>query len=621
MEDISRLDNERFSVQGAPSLEDESFVKRVRRWFHEARQARDAWFEDEQLDHRFYHGHQWSASDIKAMEESGRVPLVINRIAPVVNMVAGYERSNRNRIKFLPVDTVADPLKAELLSEVVRIVQEQSDCDYQRSAAFTDAVIGGRGYLEVVLDTTLDPRGEIRIEHIPPEEILVDPTSRRYDLSDARYIIRTQQMTMDSILEAFPEKADEILEMAQQALASLNSGKDFTALEDTHAAQNEWYEQIWQRAFDPENNTWEVWEVWYKQTERIQKYEAFNPETGQWEPIRDDKSLAALLTTMPDLDYRPSEVYAPRFYQAFIVGTTVLLHRPSPHVYQGYPYVGFFGIRDRITGRWYGIVRNMRDPQMETNKRRAQILHIINRAAKYGWKGPVGSFVDKEKWEDEASKPGVVLEYRIGPNEPPPEEIKPSTVPVAFIELEKMSIADLRDTSGVNVEMLALSNRELAGVTVSQRIRQGLTILQNLFDNARRSTKALGRILLAFIQQYYSDGRIMLINGREGPQMVQMSQQITAGKYDIVVEEAPWSPNKRMETFTLLQQLIPVMMQLGLPVPPTVLDYLDLPADLVQEWKMMIQQALAMQQTMPAATNRPVKGIPSPPKVNTPTTL
>jgi len=611
--DLKKISDTRFMVQGASAEKEYGFLKRVRSWVNEAKQARESWFEDEQLDFQFYWGHQWSTADMREIEESGRVPLTLNVCATPVDLVCGQERSNRNRIKYLPVDNQSDILKAELISEVARVIQERGDSDFSRSEAFRDMVIGGRGFNEVIVDTRKNPRGEIRIVYVQPEEMLLDPTAREYDLSDARYIIRTQRMTLESILEAFPDKAQELLELSKAFIVGEHDAPVYLNTDELDAPDNEWYEAIWKRAFDPEDNTYEMLEVWYKQVEQVQKYEAFNPETNSWEPIKDDKSLAILLAEMPDLQYQEKPRWDTVFYQCFMVGSLILLHRPSPHQYKGYPYVPYFGKKDRYTGRWLGIVKPMRDPQMERNKRRVQILHILNRAAKYGWIGARGSFVEKERWEGESSKPGVVLEYDTPPGGKPPEQIRPPDVPRTFIELEKLSQMDIREVSGLNIEMLGLSQKDTPGIVTSQRIRQGIVILQNLFDNLTRSTKIMGKILLEFIKQYYSDGRIMAINGQDGLKYQQLGPEMAIGDYDLIIEESPWSPNRRNETFMMLQQIIPIMTQMGIPIPPKVLDYLDLPPDLVQEWKGMLEMFMNNQ-----AAGPPDKGIPSPPKMAQP---
>jgi len=233
----------------------------------------------------------------------------------------------------------------------------------------------------------------------------------------------------------------------------------------------------------------------------------------------------------------------------------------------------------------------MRDPQMEVNKRRSQVLHILNQSAKSGWYGPEGAFQDRVQWEDDSPKAGAILEYKVNPVSPDggkPQQILPQPLPGAFVELEKLAAVDLRDVSGVNIELMGLSTKDTPGVVTGQRQKQALTILQCHFDGLKRATKLLGRMLLSMMQQYY-EGRVFQIIGKQGTEeMAQLGGEMMIGRYDLVAEESPYSPTQRMETGMKLQAIVQMALQAHIPVPPDVLDYMDLPLSLTNKWKQMI---------------------------------
>jgi hypothetical protein len=45
-----------------------------------------------------------------------------------------------------------------------------------------------------------------------------------------------------------------------------------------------------------------------------------------------------------------------------------------------------------------------------------------------------------------------------------------------------------------------------------------------------------------------------------------------------------------MRTFAVLQELLPMAVQAGIPVPPSAVDYMPLPSSLANEWKQMLAQ-------------------------------
>jgi len=111
------------------------------------------------------------------------------------------------------------------------------------------------------------------------------------------------------------------------------------------------------------------------------------------------------------------------------------------------------------------------------------------------------------------------------------------------------------------------------------------------FDALRRYRKEQGRVLAYFIQEYISDGRLIRILGNNGQeQYIPLLRDHMTLENDVVVDDAPTSPNMKERVFGILAQLIPQLMQEGFPVPPEVLDYLPLPEGLVKKWKENVQQ-------------------------------
>jgi hypothetical protein len=581
--------DERLSTQGAyPASDDLAFVRKVYDWWHEADESQGQNIVDEKADHAFALGHQWTTEDTKELEKTNRAPLTINKTMPTLMVVGGHERGNRMRVRYLPVEQ-GDSFKAEIWSECARMVQEQGDIDFHKSDAFMDMLKGGRGFVELRVDFRLNDAGEIRGSRVLPWEVRIDPSSSEYDMGDARYFLRAKEVSYEVLLDQWPDKSEEILQAQGDALELGTNNKIGDRDSD--------YDSTITRGYDKGKNTWQLIEAWYWQVEKVADYRAQN-EGGRWEPIKDKNSLRVLMAQNPLLQWEEKTQYKRQYYQAFVCGPVLLENNKSPYEMDGIPYIGIFGIKDEETGRYVGMVHTMRDPQMELNKRRTQVLHILNQGAKSGWYGPEGSFVDRDQWEEESAKPGVILEYAVEQGQQIPQPLTPPPLPSAFIQLEQMASVDLRDVSGVNIELMGLSQKDTPGIVTNQRQKQALTLLQNYFDNMRRSTKQMGRIILAMMQQYYTDGRQFEIPGLKDPQTkqpagpVQMSEQLKIGRYDLIAEESPYSPNQKMETASKLMQIIQMALQAGIPIPPEVLDYMDLPETFTMKWKQMIQEKM-----------------------------
>jgi hypothetical protein len=440
------------------------------------------------------------------------------------------------------------------------------------------------------LDFSNNPKGELVSDRVPPWELRIDPSFQKYDLADARYLVWAKDVSYEELLLFWPEKAEQILAAHQEAL-----GKDEAmAIGDRDSD----YDSLISKSFDKTNNKWCLKEAWYWQVEKTSEYLFFNPQSQDWQPISDKQAMASLLMLMPGLQFEHSPRYERKYYQAFVVGPLLLQNEPSPYEYKGFPFVAFNGLLDEEERRYVGMTYFLMDPQREVNKRRTQVLHIINQSAKSGWIGPEGAFHNRDVWEEDSAKPGVILEYAIEPQQQAPTPIQPPPVPMAFIQLEQMATIDIRDVSGVNIEMMGMSQKDTPGIVTQMRQKQGMTILQTYFDNLRRSTKILGRMLLSMMQQYYTDGRQFVISGKKP---VQLGGDLKVGRYDLIAEEAPWSPNQKMETAVKLESIIQLAIKAGIPIPPDVLEYLDLPEAFTEKWKAMLEQMMGAPQGGQAA--------------------
>jgi hypothetical protein len=100
-----------------------------------------------------------------------------------------------------------------------------------------------------------------------------------------------------------------------------------------------------------------------------------------------------------------------------------------------------------------------------------------------------------------------------------------------------------------------------------------------------------GEVLLYYIENYVSDGRLVRIVGPDGKKYVPLTRQPGTTKYDVVIDEAPSSPNQKERTFEILMQLLPPMIKMGYIPPVEMLDYLPLPETLIEAMKEKQQEA------------------------------
>jgi hypothetical protein len=173
---------------------------------------------------------------------------------------------------------------------------------------------------------------------------------------------------------------------------------------------------------------------------------------------------------------------------------------------------------------------------------------------------------------------------------------KPGTGdPSVYLKLLEFAIASIRDVTGVNLELLGLRDANQPGILEAQRKQAAMTVLASIFNSLRRFRKNVGRIRLHFIQQHLSDGRLIRIKQDDGtPKSIPLLREETAGDYDVIVADAPTSPNQKEATWQIISQVLPVFKDMLTPdVTLTLLDFSPIPSDVIEKLRKVKEESEA----------------------------
>jgi hypothetical protein len=245
------------------------------------------------------------------------------------------------------------------------------------------------------------------------------------------------------------------------------------------------------------------------------------------------------------------------------------------------------GKRDRNKNTFYGLVRGMKDPQKWANKFFASILHVISSNAKGGIIAEEDAFANPRQMEANWADPAAIVWARPGGIGKIEQRPAPA-YPTGMDRLMEFAISSVRDTTGVNVELLGMADRDQPGIVEAQRKASAVTILAPFFDALKRYRRDSGRVMLTFIRRYLPAQTIARVLGPRMQQYIPALKDETAYRFDVVVEEGPFSTNQKEQTWGVLSQLLPEAMKMGIMPPPSILDYLPLPQTLVAEWKQKL---------------------------------
>lgn len=496
-------------------------------------------------DFKFKLGDQWAETDKAKMK--GRPMVVLNRLLKTVKTITGFQSQNFADITVLPEEQ-NDTDRAAILSHVLKWIMCQRSNKRHICDAFSDGVTGGMGWIgvDLVYDRDL-VNGDIVIGHPSPFAVLPDPTFGEPDLSDAQYVFRHAWLTKDQAKIMYPKAAAVIEEVTAEDPKDSDTPQSARAKGAKRILVIEkWYRTIEERSTVVDPQTADVIDVTGLEPERIGEMYAGATVLKKNIPV------IRLVTV--------------------VKGGGILYDGPHPHNVDEFPFIPVFGYYDSsyndLTLRIQGIVRALKDPQREKNKRRSQIMQSVLSMPYGGMMYTDGAF---DRLSDfEVSKGGIkflkVNDFTKF------KEIRAADLPASIVNLEQMSDQDMA-TIGPNPDILGdqMSKSE-PGINIQLRQKQGMMAIQEFFENLSFSKKTLGKYLIKVILANFEDGKIARIIGRDVPDGFLADAGDIA--FDCEVDEIKESQSYKMATFQMLKDLA----QQGVNIPPeTFIQMADMP--------------------------------------------
>lgn len=326
------------------------------KWYEEWEESTRTGQKEARLDRDYYDNKQWTKQDAQTVRDRKQPVITKNRIARKVNTVLGEEIRKR-------IDPVAFPRtqdhtdSAKVATDALRFVEEEQKFDDVRSAVFKNMLIEGYGgaYKNITQDEDGDYKHELI--HVEWDRLFYDPRSRSPDFSDAKYLGIVVWKDVDDAKLDYPDFAAEL----QSAVNTNRQGGLTQTMEDT---PRQWMDETRQRVKIVEMY-FRIGQDWY----RSDFTEGLDLEKPDRTYLQDEKRRHTLCP----------------------------LNMVSCYVDQD-------GIR-------YGVVRQLRSPQDEINKRSSKALHQINVKQVVAERDAI---VDPDKFMSQLAKPDGFAEVEPG---------------------------------------------------------------------------------------------------------------------------------------------------------------------------------------------------------------
>ena len=598
---------------------------------------RDAkWQSMAREDFSFRDGYQWTSEERQILEEELRPVLTMNLTKSSCDLIMGMNEDTKMVFKSSPSEP-SDAFLAEVLNDITEWIMERFDFGEEEDAALESAVICGRGFIGI--DFLPDPNrfGEIVMKeiNIPVSEVHFDPAARRPKLDDASHFVWDRWLTKADFSMRWPKvsnkKINELAECGNDPWNALGnvSGADgvqhsFDIPNDMdHNYDNDYENELDTNFYDRSRNMIRVVHMEYWET--FKRYFVWNPEAGDFvetpEPKMPTKEMKEEFFAEFGEEMVIETMMDKKVKWLIFAGDRILYDDDSPLPYRGFSVVPVLAYRDvsQRTSNHFGIVRLMKDPQKEVNKRWSQTLNMLNQQVQTGVYAETDAFVDKRQAEQSLKEPGSITWVNNGALTA--GKIKERDVPQfpnAPMQMEQFSQEIIKKITGINPDLLGQDRgRQEPGIVVKLRQQQGITLLKPLFNAFNKAKKSLYKRQLAIIMEYMPDSQILRILGQNDRYTIdKQSGLITDNmtgltaelrdvrnlEYNIISEQSTGTMSKRMAELTALLE-----MGQTIPVPPEqIIEKMDISASDKMKWIEYIGQqteAATAQQDQEAQTD------------------
>jgi len=579
--------------KGSELDKEAEITKRARKCYRDASDASGEWREEAEEAYDVIAGHQWDEAQLAKLRDELRPAVTFNVTGKFVDAVSGLQIGNRQEIRYIPRE-LGEAKPNEMLTGAAEWVRDGCDAEAEETEQFIDLITCGMAWSEMFIDDEDNPEGDIKAERRDPLMMYWDPAAKKRNLKDKRWLLRIKPTTFEEIEERWPDKADEIGERGGN-----DWGMEYEMDSGLHNADLAEFYLDDQSPSGTRNEIPLVEYQWFEKETRYQVVTGQGVQTVTGRQFRRMRDWAA----QNGVPLTAATVRKKIFYRAFLVGDTLLEWGESPYQ-KGFTYICMTGKRDRNRNSFYGMVRALKDPQLWTNKFFSEILHIINTNAKGGILADRNAFENAAEAEAEWARPDSItwLGATHDDNGKPVVIPKPqSQYPQGLDRLMTFTMQSLPEVSGLNLELMGLANRDQAGVLEQSRKQAGMTMVAWAFESMRQYHQEHGRMLAYYIREFISDGRLIRIKSEKGSQQfIRLLRDQQFYEYDVIVDEAPTSPNQKERVWAMLSQMLQPMLAAGLPIPPDVLEYSPLPASLVEKWRGVIDNPQKQQKQQQA---------------------
>ena len=512
---------------------------------------------------KFKAGDQWP-EEAKSEREAERRPMItINKVNKFIKRVVGAMRMNRIKTKVKPVDSMADPVRANIIENIIRHILTNSDGDIVFDTGTECQLTGGFGYWRVTTEFSEDDifSQDIKLKRIVnPFSVYFDSGAEDFLRQDAKYCIVTEVVRQDVHEEEYPDKP--VVDFENSSI-----GEEYV----------KWfYDEKVRRA-----------EYFYKEATKVTYAQL---ETGEVIELKDGLTEEAL-AEQGHIVQQTREVDTHKIMWIKASGADIL-EGPKEWAGKYIPIVPVIGDEVNIAGRTIisGLIQDAKDPQRMYNYWTTLIAELISESPKAPYivtAQQIGPYA--REWDESSRKKRPYLRYAGGQR---PQRERPPDINQALLAERGQAHGDIMDTLGMYEATTGAPSNERSGKAINARKKSSDVGNFVYIDNQRRSIEHTSRILIDLIPKIYDTERIFRITGENNEEVTfpinqvvmnpktlepMIINDITVGKYDIVETSGPYLETMREEIVSAMLELAQYMPQIAPLMADKTVENMDFP--------------------------------------------
>lgn len=545
--------------------------------------------------------YQWRREDLDRAQKNNMPKVSINRSAPIVDAICGFEVQNRGEIQY----TARMPEEAmqgfeDIIGDAVAYIEDDTGNGFEVSQAFADMVKCGVGGTITGFSYDENEDGESEVDRVFPYFLLWDTSaSHKKNMKGSNWravAIPVDEETLREEVEAAgkPYRGAGDLGFGEaEFIEFCDTGSRTSPLRIMFEYQWREKEPIYRvkNGFkDPAINSIPHVRTYLEDTgngdfEKRYKvdvsHDLFTLDPKMYRQLKKELEGLGLVDEsgeqLPQFKAIKQRKY--KYYRA-LLGDGQLLEKEESYHQDGFSI-------NLMTGKWsevekshYGLMTALNEAQFLLNEAVSNYQGYLRTIPKGGVEierdavSKLKDFISTYTKADHVTvyEPGALSGNKVRPKPIPP-------TPQGLVDMINLSLQMFMEISGVTPDFMGImESKEQSAALQSQRVRQALTVLAPYFDARRFFMLEQGRIFISCVRIMAENnpGRLIRITGKANAKYVPLTEDRLAAEYDVEISEVSQSPTERQETFEKLLELAQVVSQQGKDLIPLVLEYAPL---------------------------------------------